>query len=280
MLRQQYLQMRACKISQIEDERKPRMILLVHPQETMRFLGFPIARYSTSTIPKNHARHPDDRRGRADRSRAAHAGAISCWLRCAKAVREHKAKFTVFVSHYAMSGGTLIALAVARSMSFRCSSPIDDESSQARSAILESISAVRNMTRYARSRAKAASAAPPSCAISLWSTSASPPARGLRDLMLPRPHSSPSRNDPAVMRIFVSSSHSTTRKPAPNYAVKVERFAICGQDARHPQVSLLCPGVSPDSDRRRRPRGPLFQMQRHQKVSRNKKFSAVRSPAR
>jgi hypothetical protein len=74
MLRQQYLQMRACKISQIEDERKPRMILLVHPQETMRFLGFPIARYSTSTIPKNHARHPDDRRGRADRSRAAHAG--------------------------------------------------------------------------------------------------------------------------------------------------------------------------------------------------------------
>jgi ClpP class serine protease len=45
MLRQQYLQMRACKISQIEDERKPRMILLVHPQETMRFLGFPIARY-------------------------------------------------------------------------------------------------------------------------------------------------------------------------------------------------------------------------------------------
>jgi ClpP class serine protease len=45
MLRQQYLQMRACKLSQIEGERKPRMILLVHPQETIRFLGFPIARY-------------------------------------------------------------------------------------------------------------------------------------------------------------------------------------------------------------------------------------------
>jgi ClpP class serine protease len=45
MLRQQYLQMRACRTSQIEDERKPRMILRVHPQETMRFLGFPIAWY-------------------------------------------------------------------------------------------------------------------------------------------------------------------------------------------------------------------------------------------
>ena len=32
-------------------------------------------------------------------------------LQIAKAVRDHKAKVTVFVPHYAMSGGTLIALA-------------------------------------------------------------------------------------------------------------------------------------------------------------------------
>ena len=32
-------------------------------------------------------------------------------LQIAKAARDHKAKVTVFVPHYAMSGGTLIALA-------------------------------------------------------------------------------------------------------------------------------------------------------------------------
>jgi ABC-type thiamine transport system ATPase subunit len=60
MLRQQMLEaMRIRKISQFERERKSRVILLVHRQETMRFLGFPSARYvfrlpatSTSMIPR------------------------------------------------------------------------------------------------------------------------------------------------------------------------------------------------------------------------------------
>src|SRR3977135_2791970 len=37
--------MRARKIAQIESERNSRVILLVHRQETMRFLGFPLVRY-------------------------------------------------------------------------------------------------------------------------------------------------------------------------------------------------------------------------------------------
>src|SRR3979409_2092123 len=46
MLRQQMLEaMRVRKISQLERERKSRVIMLVHRQETMRLLGFPIARY-------------------------------------------------------------------------------------------------------------------------------------------------------------------------------------------------------------------------------------------
>src|SRR3979409_375049 len=46
MLRQRMLEaMRVRKISQLERERKSRVILLVHRQETMRLLGFPIARY-------------------------------------------------------------------------------------------------------------------------------------------------------------------------------------------------------------------------------------------
>src|SRR6266436_9752045 len=46
MLRQRMLEaMRVRKIAQLESERKSRVILLVHRQETMRLLGFPIARY-------------------------------------------------------------------------------------------------------------------------------------------------------------------------------------------------------------------------------------------
>src|SRR6266576_1998511 len=46
MLRQRMLEaMRVRKISQLESQRNSRVILLVHRQETMRFLGFPIARY-------------------------------------------------------------------------------------------------------------------------------------------------------------------------------------------------------------------------------------------
>jgi ClpP class serine protease len=46
MLRQRMLEaMRTRKISQLETQRKSRVILLVHRQETMRLLGFPVMRY-------------------------------------------------------------------------------------------------------------------------------------------------------------------------------------------------------------------------------------------
>jgi ClpP class serine protease len=46
VLRQRMLEvMRARKIAQLERQRNSRVILLVHRQETMRFLGFPLVRY-------------------------------------------------------------------------------------------------------------------------------------------------------------------------------------------------------------------------------------------
>src|SRR4030081_4008903 len=46
ILRQRMLEaMRVRKISQIESQRNSRVILLVHRQETMRLLGFPVVRY-------------------------------------------------------------------------------------------------------------------------------------------------------------------------------------------------------------------------------------------
>ena len=46
LLRQRLLEaMRMRKIAQLERKRNSRVILLVHRQETMRLLGFPLVRY-------------------------------------------------------------------------------------------------------------------------------------------------------------------------------------------------------------------------------------------
>jgi ClpP class serine protease len=114
MLRQRMLEaMRTRKISQIERERKSRVILLVHRQETMRLLGFPIARYIDINDSEEILRaiQMTDADVPVDLVLHTPGGLVLAALQIAKAVREHKAKVTVFVPHYAMSGGTLIALA-------------------------------------------------------------------------------------------------------------------------------------------------------------------------
>jgi ClpP class serine protease len=114
LLRQRMLEaMRVRKISQLESERKSRVILLVHRQETMRLLGFPIARYidindSEDVLRAIQMTDPDVP---LDLVLHTPGGLVLAALQIAKAIREHKAKVTVFVPHYAMSGGTLIALA-------------------------------------------------------------------------------------------------------------------------------------------------------------------------
>jgi ClpP class serine protease len=114
MLKQQMLEaMRVRKISQLERERKSRVILLVHRQETMRLLGFPIARYIDINDSEDVLRaiQMTDVDVPLDLVLHTPGGLVLAALQIAKAVREHKAKVTVFVPHYAMSGGTLIALA-------------------------------------------------------------------------------------------------------------------------------------------------------------------------
>jgi ClpP class serine protease len=114
MLRQRMLEaMRLRKISQLEQERKSRVILLVHRQETMRLLGFPIARYIDINDSEEVLRaiQMTDADVPLDLVLHTPGGLVLAALQIAKAVSEHKAKVTVFVPHYAMSGGTLIALA-------------------------------------------------------------------------------------------------------------------------------------------------------------------------
>src|ERR1700681_2564559 len=114
MLRQRMLEaMRVRKIAQLESERKSRVILLVHRQETMRLLGFPIARYIDINDSEEVLRaiQMTDHDVPLDLVLHTPGGLVLAALQIAKAVRDHKAKVTVFVPHYAMSGGTLIALA-------------------------------------------------------------------------------------------------------------------------------------------------------------------------
>jgi ClpP class serine protease len=114
MLQQKMLEaMRVRKISQLERERKSRVILLVHRQETMRFLGFPVARYIDINDSEEVLRaiQMTDVDVPLDLVLHTPGGLVLAALQIAKAVREHKARVTVFVPHYAMSGGTLIALA-------------------------------------------------------------------------------------------------------------------------------------------------------------------------
>jgi ClpP class serine protease len=75
MLRQRMLEaMRVRKIAQLESERKSRVILLVHRQETMRLLGFPIARYIDINDSEDVLRAIQMTDERTARSRPAHAG--------------------------------------------------------------------------------------------------------------------------------------------------------------------------------------------------------------
>jgi ClpP class serine protease len=117
MLKKQKLEaMRVRKISQLENARKSHVILPVHRQETMRFLGFPIARYidindSDDVLRAIQMTDPDVP---LDLMLHTPGGLVLAALQIAKAVHEQTAKVTVFVPHYAMSGGTLIALARRR----------------------------------------------------------------------------------------------------------------------------------------------------------------------
>ncbi len=104
---------RASALGQFERERSSRVIAMIHRQESASFLGVPVAdsiniddseavlraiRYTPPEQPLDIILHTP-------------GGLVLAAEQIAKALVERKGKVTVFVPHYAMSGGTLIALA-------------------------------------------------------------------------------------------------------------------------------------------------------------------------
>jgi ClpP class serine protease len=100
-------------ISRIERARGSRVILLVHRQETMSLLGFPLVRYIDMNDSEAIIQAIDmtDPEVPIDLVLHTPGGLVLASYQIAQAIRARKGKVTVFVPHYAMSGGTLIALA-------------------------------------------------------------------------------------------------------------------------------------------------------------------------
>ena len=100
-------------LARIERQRHSRAILLVHRQETMSFLGFPVMRYIDVNDAEDVMRATEltDPEVPLDIVLHTPGGLVLASLQIARAIHKHKGKVTAFVPHYAMSGGTLIALA-------------------------------------------------------------------------------------------------------------------------------------------------------------------------
>lgn len=114
MLQQKWLEIKRDKyIEALQKKRKSRVVGLIHRQETLSFLGIPFSRFidiedSESVLrairltPKNVP---------IDFIIHTPGGLVLAAEQIARALVRHKAPVTVFIPHYAMSGGTLLALA-------------------------------------------------------------------------------------------------------------------------------------------------------------------------
>ena len=104
---------RAAMLGRFEGERKARVIALIHRQENASMFGVPVPGSisiddSEAVLRAIRLTPPDQP---IDVILHTPGGLVLAAEQIAKALVERKAKVTVFVPHYAMSGGTLIALA-------------------------------------------------------------------------------------------------------------------------------------------------------------------------
>jgi ClpP class serine protease len=100
-------------IRAVERERSSRLITLIHRQESLSFFGLPFARYIDidDSAEVLRAIELTDNEVPIDLVLHTPGGLVLAAEQIALALRKHPAKVTVMVPHYAMSGGTLIALA-------------------------------------------------------------------------------------------------------------------------------------------------------------------------
>jgi ClpP class serine protease len=100
------------KIGAIEAKRNSRVITLIHRQEIMSLLGIPILRYidinDSEDVLRAVRMTPDSMP--IDIIVHTPGGLVLSAEQIAMALKRHAARVTIFVPHYAMSGGTLLCL--------------------------------------------------------------------------------------------------------------------------------------------------------------------------
>src|SRR5438552_10220960 len=106
---------RASVLDRFQQERKSRVIALIHRQETVTLFGVPVSSYiniedSEAVLRAIRLTPPEQP---IDLILHTPGGLVLAAEQIATALSDHKGKVTVFVPHYAMSGGTLIALAAS-----------------------------------------------------------------------------------------------------------------------------------------------------------------------
>lgn len=101
------------KLREIENKRDSRVIFLIHRQERIAFLGIPILRYLTIDESEKILRaiRETDPQKPIDLILHTPGGLMLAAEQIAYALCAHPARINVIIPHYAMSGGTLIALA-------------------------------------------------------------------------------------------------------------------------------------------------------------------------
>jgi len=114
LFKQRRIQMERYRlIRQLEKERNSRVITMIHRQEALSILGIPVVRYVTVEDSEQVLRAirltPPDLP--IDLLVHTPGGLLLAAEQIAHALKRHQAKVTVMIPHYAMSGGTLIALA-------------------------------------------------------------------------------------------------------------------------------------------------------------------------
>lgn len=152
MLRQQGIARARHKlIRAIEERRQSRLITMIHRQEAISILGLPISRYiniedSEQVLRAIHLTPPDMP---IDIVLHTPGGLVLASEQISHALMRHKAKVTVFVPHYAMSGGTMIALA-ADEIVMDCNAvlgPVDPQLGQYPAASILKAVAQKNINR-------------------------------------------------------------------------------------------------------------------------------------
>jgi ClpP class serine protease len=117
LLRQRILDAtRTRLIRSLERRRRSRVIALVHRQETLALLGFPLVRFIDIEDSEEVLRaiQLTDPGLPIDLVLHTPGGLVLAAEQIAHALIQHPSEVTVFVPHYAMSGGTMLALAANR----------------------------------------------------------------------------------------------------------------------------------------------------------------------